>query len=83
VTTLSDIGDAQGKQITDEAFKGIILSDRYSSFQWPQQLVITTKQRNLWKAALEATFTSSGTTLKKPLGKWIGCPTQVWQSFYN
>jgi hypothetical protein len=21
--------------------------------------------------------------LKKPLGKWIGCPTQVWQSFYN
>jgi hypothetical protein len=83
VTTLLDIGDVQGKRITDEVFKGIILLDRYSSLQWSRQLVITTKQQNLWKAALEAAFTSSGTTLKKPLGKWIGRPSQVWRSFYN
>ncbi len=83
MTTLSDIVDTQGKCITEEAFKGSILSDWYSSLKWPQQLVISTKQWNLWKDALEAAFTSSGMILKQPLGKWTGRPTQVWQSFYN
>jgi hypothetical protein len=83
VTTLSDIVDAQGKHITEEIFKGARPTDRYSQLKWPQQLVTTTKQRNLWKAALEAAFMSSGRTLQQPLGKWTGPPTQVWRSFYN
>jgi hypothetical protein len=41
------------------------------------------KQRNLWKAALKAAFTSSGMVLKHPLGEWTGPLTQVWRNFYN
>jgi hypothetical protein len=41
------------------------------------------KQRNLWKAAVKAAFTSSGMVLKQPLGEWTGPPTQVWRNFYN
>jgi hypothetical protein len=37
----------------------------------------------LWKAALEAAFTSSGMVLKQPLGEWTGPLTQVWRNFYN
>jgi hypothetical protein len=40
-------------------------------------------QRNLWKAALKAAFTSSGMALKHPLEEWTGPPTQVWRNFYN
>jgi hypothetical protein len=40
-------------------------------------------QHNLWKQALEAAYTSSGRTLKKPLGKWTGPPKQWWWNFYN
>jgi hypothetical protein len=83
ITTLSDIADANGQKITDEAFKGQKLSDRYSRLKWPRQPIITSKQRNLWKVALEAAFTSSGTVLKQPLGEWTGPPTQVWRNFYN
>ncbi len=83
VTTLSDVVDAQGKHITEEIFKGARPTDRYSHVKWPQQPVTTTKQQNLWKAALEAAFTSSRRTLQQPLGKWTGPPTQVWWSFYN
>jgi hypothetical protein len=83
VTTLSDVVDAQGKCISEEIFKGARPMDRYSQLKWPRQLVTTTKQRNLWKAALEAAFMSSGRTLQQPLGKWTGPPTQVWRSFYN
>jgi hypothetical protein len=39
--------------------------------------------KNLWKAALEAAFTSSGMVLKHPLGEWTVPPTQVWRNFYN
>ncbi len=81
VMTLSDIVDATCQRITEEAYKGQKLSDRYSRLKWPRQPVITMKQRNLWKAALEAAFTSSGMVLKQPLGKWTGPPTQVWRSF--
>jgi hypothetical protein len=52
VTTLSDIADAQGKKITKEVFEGMKPTDRYSKLKWPRQLVTTTKQWNLWKAAL-------------------------------
>jgi hypothetical protein len=83
ITTLSDIADANGRKITDKAFKGQKLSDRYSRLKWPRQPIITSKQRNLWKAALEAAFTSSGTILKQPLGEWTGPPTQVWRNVYN
>jgi hypothetical protein len=58
-------------------------TDQYSQLKWPRQPVTTTKQQNLWKAALEAAFTSSGRILQQPLGKWTGPRTQVWQSFYN
>jgi hypothetical protein len=47
ITTLSDIADANGWKITDKAFKGQKLSDRYSRLKWPQQLIITSKQRNI------------------------------------
>jgi hypothetical protein len=67
----------KGKKISEEAYKGIKLSDWYSTLKWPRQLVLTTKQQNLWKAALEAAFTSSGVVLKQPLGAWIGQPTQT------
>ncbi len=56
VMTLSDIVDAQGQQVTEEAFKGKKLSDRYSKLKWPRQPVLMTQQCNLWKAALEAAF---------------------------
>jgi hypothetical protein len=77
VTTLSDIADANGQRSIEEAFKGQKLSNRYSRLKWPRQPVITTKQWNLWKAALEAAFTSSGTVLKQQLGERTGPLTQV------
>ena len=40
-------------------------------------------QHNLWKQALEAAYTSTGQTLKHPLGKWNGPPNQLWQNFYD
>jgi hypothetical protein len=83
VTTLSDIADAAGHRITEEAYKGQKLSDRYSRLKWPRQPVITTKQRNLWISALDTAFTSSGVVLKQSLGAWTRPPTQVWQNFYN
>jgi hypothetical protein len=67
VMTVSDIADANGQRILDKA----------------RQPVVTMKQRNLWKAALKAAFTSSGMVLKHPLGEWTGSPTQVWRNFYN
>lgn len=42
-----------------------------------------TKQRNLWKAALEAAFTSLGMVLQQSLGEWMRAPTQVWRNFFN
>jgi hypothetical protein len=69
VMTLSDIADANGQRILDKGLKGQKLSDRYSRLKWTRQLVVTMKQRNLWKAALKATFTSSGMVLKHPLGE--------------
>jgi hypothetical protein len=83
VTTLSDIVHTNGHQISEEAFKGQKLSNRYSRWKWPRQPVVMMKQRNLWKAALEAAFTSFGMVLKQPLGEWTGPPTQVWRNFYN
>jgi hypothetical protein len=83
VTTLSDVVTAQGKQITEEVFKGTKPTDQYSKLKWPRQPVTTMKQWKLWKAALEAAFTLSGRLLQQPLGKWTGPSTQVWQSFYN
>jgi hypothetical protein len=64
VMTLSDIVDAQGKWITEEAFKGMKLMDQYSKLKWPRQLVTTTKHWNLWKSALQAAFPFSTTTLQ-------------------
>jgi hypothetical protein len=83
VMTLSDIVDANGHRISEEAFKGQKLSDRYSRLKWPRQLVVMKKQKNMWKAALKAAFTSSGMVLKQSLGEWTGPPTQVWRNFYN
>jgi hypothetical protein len=47
VTTLSDIVDAKGKQISEEAYKGMKLSDWYSTLKWPRQPVLMMKQQNL------------------------------------
>jgi hypothetical protein len=35
VMTLLDIADAKGKRISDKAFKGTKLTDRYSVQKWP------------------------------------------------
>jgi hypothetical protein len=83
VMTLLDIANAKGKRISDEAFKGTKLRDRYFVQKWPRQPVITMKQKNLWKAVLEAAFTSSGMVLKQSLGTWMNTPTQVWRNFFN
>jgi hypothetical protein len=49
--TILEIGisfpTAQGKHITEEIFKGARPTDQYSQLKWSQQLVTTTKQRNL------------------------------------
>jgi hypothetical protein len=37
----------------------------------------------LWKAVLEAAFTSSGMVLKQSLGTWTNTPTQAWRNFFN
>jgi hypothetical protein len=83
VMTFSDIVNANGQIITEEAYNWQKLSNRYSRLKWLRQLVITMKQQKLWKAALEAAFMSSEMVLKQPLGKWTGPLTQVWRSFYN
>jgi hypothetical protein len=83
VMTLLDIANAKGKRISDEAFKGTKLRDRYFVQKWPRQPVITMKQKNLWKAVLEAAFTSSGMVLKQSLGTWTNTPTQAWRNFFN
>jgi hypothetical protein len=82
VMTLLDIVDAKGQQISEEAFKGTKLLDRYSALKWPRQPVITTKQRNLWKAALEAVFISLGMVLQQSLGECTRAPNQVWRNFF-
>jgi hypothetical protein len=69
VTTLSDIVDTMGQWISAQAYKGMKLSDWNSTLKWPRQLVIMMKQQNLWKAALEAAFTSSG---------WSDSDTATW-----
>jgi hypothetical protein len=81
--TLLDIADAQGGRISEEIFKGMKPTDQYSPLKWPRNSDITTKQRNLWKAALKAAFTVTGMILKQSLGKWTRCSSQVWRSFYN
>jgi hypothetical protein len=43
--------------------------------------MFATKHWNLWKAALEAAFTFSGTVLKQQLGEWTGPPNEVWRKF--
>jgi hypothetical protein len=43
--------------------------------------MFATKQWNLWKAALEAAFTFSGTVLKQQLGERTGPPYQVLRKF--
>jgi hypothetical protein len=68
--TLSDIADAQGGRISKEIFKGTKPMDWYSPLKWPRQPDITTKQLNLWKAALKAAFTLTGMILKQSFGKW-------------
>ena len=83
VSTLSDIVDGSGTRITTEAFNGVPLSDRFLSLKWPHQPVATTYQRNLWKCALEAAYTSEGHILCTPLGAWTSPPTMVWQNFYD
>jgi hypothetical protein len=42
IMTLSDIVDAKGIQIVNDAFNGKKLSDRYSTLKWPRQPVVTT-----------------------------------------
>jgi hypothetical protein len=81
VMTLSNIADAKGQLIAEEAFKGQKLSDLYLRLKLPQQPVVMMKQCNLWKAALEAAFTSSGMILKQPLGKWTGHPLRCAEFF--
>jgi hypothetical protein len=60
VTTLSDITDATGRWITEEAYKGKPLTDRTSPLVWPRRPHVTRKQRKLWKQALETAFTDPG-----------------------
>jgi hypothetical protein len=79
---LSNIADAAGKAISAEVFAGKKSSERFSRHRWPRQPVVTTRQRNLWKKALEAAYTSTGRVLKTLLGQWTGPPSQVWRQFY-
>ena len=83
VTTLSDIVDGSGTRITNEALQGTPLPDRFSSLKWPRQPVATTYQRNLWKRALEAAYTSEGPILRIPLGAWTSAPMMIWRNFYD
>jgi hypothetical protein len=45
--------------------------------------VVTPCQKNFWKRALEAAYTSGGWVLKTLLGQWTGKPSKVWQQFYD
>ncbi len=83
VMTMLDIADANGHWISEEAFKGQKLSDRYSRLKLPRQPVVMMKQRNLWKAALEAAFTSSGMALKQPLWEWTDSSLEELQQHGN
>lgn len=83
VTTLSDIVEADGKRITDEAIRGIPLSDRFSREKWPRHLQVVTRQRNLWRKALEQCYVTEGRMLKAPLGCWTARPSQCWRNFYD
>jgi hypothetical protein len=47
VTTLSDIVDGLGKQITHEVYDGMKLTDSYSTLKWPRQPGLTRTQRNV------------------------------------
>jgi hypothetical protein len=83
VTTLSDITDGLGRCITEEAFKCRAFTDRQSPLLWPRQPVLTTQQKNLWKKALEAAYTSTGRVLHEPLGMWIAQSNMNWNAYYD
>ena len=83
VTTLSDITDGSGKNITEDAYEARPMSDRKARLRWPRQLFITTKQRNLWKKAIESAYTSWGRKLHQPLGQWTAPPNQIWSGMYD
>jgi hypothetical protein len=83
VTTLSDITDGSGVFITNDAFSARPLPDRRSALRWPRQPSITTRQRNLWKTAIESAYTSWGRRLHHPLGHWTGPPNQIWSTTYH
>ena len=83
VTTLSDITDGCGVYITEDAFSARPLSDRSPKLRWPRQPSITTRQRNLWKTAIESAYTSWGRRLHHPLGHWTGPPNQIWSTIYH
>jgi hypothetical protein len=49
----SEVVVSRGKHIVVEAYKGKKQMDQFLTLKWPWQPVITTKQQNLWKTALE------------------------------
>lgn len=62
VTTLS----GSGMHLTEDAFAARPLSDRMFLICWPCQLLNTTRQRNLWKTALDSAYTSPGAQASPP-----------------
>lgn len=41
------------------------------------------RQKNLWKKALEAAYTSMGRVLYQPLGEWIDKSNMDWTAYYD
>ena len=68
---VSNIANAAGTKI-DEAYYSMDRPARqdHSTWRWPTQPFITSKQRNLWEKAIKLTLTDKYKNLKRRLGKW-------------
>jgi hypothetical protein len=57
---------------------------RTSTYSWPRQPTLSTRQRNRWKRYLKEQFLlSDGTSLKKLLGKWQHTNRNKWRYTQN
>jgi hypothetical protein len=69
--TISDIATADGTKINEMYFDTPRPPRQsHSSWRWLTQPILTTYQQNLWKHAIQATFTNKHQRLKTQLGKW-------------
>ena len=79
-TYISDLSTGDGICIRESSINAKRDSQRSSSYVWPRQPSITTKQRNRWKRYLHDQFLlNDGKRLKKPLGKWIHNNRNSWR----